>query len=232
MILYLNHGLLQDSPRESIKNHLSELAQINAFCLDKGHQLKFWEKIWSLQVCGQTFNQYIHTLSDRDIVEVITRAIYNGPYFNKQEAKEEEVQITPSISKVKREAQDLLYTCYIDQQENILSLAKEVYNGIVGLYEIELQNLLDGKNDKTRTKMFEESTGLEISKESEKTMNIKRYKEQRYYKIPDTGAVENFEWHIKIDGTHNRIHYFIDQKEKKVYIGHCGKHLDTADYNS
>jgi len=40
-----------------------------------------------------------------------------------------------------------------------------------------------------------------------------------------------FEWHIKI-GSETRIHFFIDKEEKKVYIGHCGKHLPIPSYKS
>jgi len=38
-----------------------------------------------------------------------------------------------------------------------------------------------------------------------------------------------FVWHIKIGGE-TRIHFYIDKEEKKIYIGHCGKHLAVPSY--
>lgn len=107
----------------------------------------------------------------------------------------------------------------------------QVYNGICSLSECELSGVLNGYNEERRKADFYTSCGLEISKESSETLNIDKYKKEREFLIPGSGRTL-FEWHIKIDGNRTRIHYFIDKEEKKIYIGHCGKHLGTAGYNS
>lgn len=107
----------------------------------------------------------------------------------------------------------------------------DVFNGIMGLYNIELPMLRRGIQGEKRMEEFQKGCRLEISKESEETLNIERYKREREFNIPRKGKVL-FDWHIKIDGGNTRIHYYIDKDRKKVYIGHCGKHLSTAGYKS
>lgn len=107
----------------------------------------------------------------------------------------------------------------------------DVFNGIMGLYSIELPMLRKGIQGEKRKEEFQKSCKLEISKESEETLNIERYKREREFNIPKLGKVL-FDWHIKIDGGNTRIHYYIDKDRRKVYIGHCGKHLSTAGYKS
>lgn len=108
---------------------------------------------------------------------------------------------------------------------------KDIYHGISGLYKIELPLLTRGMNDEIRRERYYEIIKLEISKESEETLNIERYRREREFVIPRVGKTL-FEWHIKVDGSNTRIHYYIDKKRKKVYIGHCGKHMSTAGYKS
>lgn len=108
---------------------------------------------------------------------------------------------------------------------------EDVFNGVMGLYSIELPMLRKGIQGEKRKEEFLKSCKLEISKESEETLNIERYKREREFNIPKLGKVL-FDWHIKIDGGNTRIHYYIDKDRRKVYIGHCGKHLSTAGYKS
>lgn len=107
----------------------------------------------------------------------------------------------------------------------------DVYNGISALIAVELPLIIEGKSDEVRKKKFLETCKLEISRESEETLNIERYRKEREFVIPKLGKVL-FEWHIKVDGSNTRIHYYIDKKKRKIYIGHCGRHLGTAGYKS
>lgn len=106
----------------------------------------------------------------------------------------------------------------------------DVLRALIALEEIELKLILEGVSEEQRIKLFFEYTGLEISKESSQTLRIPRYRREREITLPNIGTVL-FEWHVKIGNT-TRIHYFIDKEEQKVYIGHCGRHLGTASYNS
>lgn len=107
----------------------------------------------------------------------------------------------------------------------------DIYNGILGLYKVELELLMKGVNDEIRKESYFERFKMEISRESEETLNMERYRREREFVIPRIGKVL-FEWHVKVNGNNTRIHYYIDKKRRKVYIGHCGKHLSTAGYKS
>lgn len=98
-----------------------------------------------------------------------------------------------------------------------------VFNTLVALADIEFALLGEGVNDELRKKEFYKQSGFEISGESSKTMQKTTCVRQREYLVPEKGK-KIFEWHIKI-GTKTRIHYYLDLESRKVYIGHCGKHL-------
>jgi hypothetical protein len=117
------------------------------------------------------------------------------------------------------------------RKHDFRSCFDNIYNGILGLYKIELPLLVKGVNDEKRKEVYFERLKMEISKESEETLNIERYRREREFVIPRRGKVL-FEWHIKFNGNNTRIHYYIDKKRRKVYIGHCGRHLSTAGYKS
>lgn len=106
----------------------------------------------------------------------------------------------------------------------------DVLKALTALEDIELKLVLEGATEEQRIKNFFEYTGLEISKESSQTLNIPRNKREREFIVPNLGSVL-FEWHVKI-GNSTRIHYYIDKELGKVYVGHCGRHLGTASYNS
>jgi hypothetical protein len=111
------------------------------------------------------------------------------------------------------------------KKHDFRSFLPDVYYGITGLEETELPLVLNNENESKRIELFYEKYRLEISKETSVTLSI--YAEDRTFEIPGRGE-EIFEWHIKI-GRHTRIHYWIDRESEKVYIGHCGKHLPTAE---
>lgn len=62
-----------------------------------------------------------------------------------------------------------------------------------------------------------------VSGESESVGNNLRLRKQREFYLPD-GRQEYFENHIKL--SHGfRIHFWIDEREKKVFVGYVGQHL-------
>jgi len=67
---------------------------------------------------------------------------------------------------------------------------------------------------------------LNISPESKKTMDQKKYRDQRIFSLPD-GRKECFELHIKTGNL--RFHFF--PENGMIYIGYIGKHLDTDKFN-
>ncbi|PGW26861.1 hypothetical protein [Bacillus cereus] len=112
------------------------------------------------------------------------------------------------------------------RKHNFQNQFQAVYDSIVALDQVELPGLLDGYVSEERKQIYYETVGYEISEESTKTMQMRSCVSEREFRIPDKGT-EIFEWHIKI-GRFTRIHYYIDRSERKVYIGHCGKHLRTS----
>jgi hypothetical protein len=63
---------------------------------------------------------------------------------------------------------------------------------------------------------------LNISPESDSTMNDAKKKQMRMFKLPN-GKTECFELHIKTGDL--RFHFFPDNNSLKIYIGYIGAHL-------
>ena len=63
---------------------------------------------------------------------------------------------------------------------------------------------------------------LNISLESDSTMNDAKKKQKRMFKLPN-GKTECFELHIKTGDL--RFHFFPDNNSLKIYIGYIGAHL-------
>jgi hypothetical protein len=63
---------------------------------------------------------------------------------------------------------------------------------------------------------------LNISLESDSTMNDAKKKQMRMFKLPN-GKTECFELHIKTGDL--RFHFFPDNNSLKIYIGYIGAHL-------
>jgi hypothetical protein len=115
------------------------------------------------------------------------------------------------------------------RRHNFKGAYPDVYKAITAL-ERELSLLLEGVTDRHRMERFVQETGFEISGESIEVLNNPRYRKHREFVIGSKGNVL-FEWHIKI-GSETRVHFFIDKEDKKIYIGHCGKHLPIPSYKS
>lgn len=126
------------------------------------------------------------------------------------------VEILPSAGKSAR-------------KHNFKGAFHDVYNTVTAL-EKELSLLLEGVPDQQRMERFRLDTGFEISGESPEVLQNPKYRKHREFVLGSKGKVL-FEWHIKI-GTETRIHFFIDREEKKIVIGHCGKHLPIPSYKS
>lgn len=101
----------------------------------------------------------------------------------------------------------------------------DVYDAIMGLEQTELEMILQDKNEIERKKAFYDNHCCEISRET--SVTLKSYGKDRLFEIPGLGQ-QLFEWHVKIDGNRTRIHYLVNRNTKKVYIGHCGKHLPVV----
>ncbi|MEY8396739.1 hypothetical protein AALB64_18335 [Lachnospiraceae bacterium 45-P1] len=81
---------------------------------------------------------------------------------------------------------------------------------------------------KSENDIFQELRGtynIDISPESRKTMKL--YGKQRCLTID--GTEYEFTNHIKFKKDACRIYFRFLEDKKKIYIGHSGKHLDTAD---
>ncbi|MDG5854386.1 hypothetical protein [Clostridium beijerinckii] len=305
MIAYFNHSLLESSNWNDMVDYLIEVVSLNEVCKNRGWIMSYWSDIWSLEVCGQNFNSYLGNLNDKDVAQVMSQAISNGPYYEDKSISTG-FSIDPQLSKGGY-LEQLLFNCYSDEHDVIASLKDEVelkeniylldgqageytiqnrkgkdemssliddrlrfnriedvfsellsrhenifilreavksakkhnfrgcydtvFTGIEAIYNIELNNIIEGMNDEQRKTDFYNKTKIQISGETDDTLKIERYRKQREFKIPAIWE-KLFEWHLKIDGTNTRVHYYIDKTNKKVYIGHCGKHLDTSNYNS
>ena len=115
------------------------------------------------------------------------------------------------------------------RRHNFKGVYQDIYHTITAL-EKELSLLLEGVPDQQRMERFLQQTGFEISGESAEVLQNPKFRKHREFVIGSKGNVL-FEWHIKI-GSETRIHFFIDEEEKKIYIGHCGKHLPIPSYKS
>lgn len=74
-----------------------------------------------------------------------------------------------------------------------------------------------------------EGYDLEVSGESQETLNNKKYRKQRTFICPD-GKERLFDQHIKLRSCNWRIHFFVDYQSKIVIIGYIGEHLPTVKY--
>lgn len=115
------------------------------------------------------------------------------------------------------------------RKHNFKGAFHDVYKTVTAL-EKELSLLLEGVPDQQRMERFRRHTGFEISGESPEVLQNPKYRKHREIVLGSKGKVL-FEWHIKI-GNETRIHFFIDREERKIVIGHCGKHLPIPSYRS
>jgi len=114
-------------------------------------------------------------------------------------------------------------------RHNFKGAYHDVYKTITAL-ERELSLLLEGLPDRQRIEVFLQQTGFEISGESSEVLKNPGFRKHREF-VTGAKGILLFDWHIKI-GSETRIHFYIDKKDKKIYIGHCGKHLPVPSYKS
>ena len=69
-------------------------------------------------------------------------------------------------------------------------------------------------------------SGLDISMESQETMNCVKYKRRRYFNHPTLGQVL-FEAHVKNFLSGKRMHIYPEYDKNIICIGYFGKHLPT-----
>lgn len=115
------------------------------------------------------------------------------------------------------------------RRHNFKGAFHDVYKTVAAL-EKELGLFQERIPDPQRMEQFLRHTGFEISGESPEVLQNSRYRKHREFVIGSKGK-SLFDWHIKI-GNETRIHFYIDREAKKIYIGHCGKHLPVPSYRS
>lgn len=71
-------------------------------------------------------------------------------------------------------------------------------------------------------------TSLNISDESESTLNNPKLKDKRMYVLPDSKNSVCFSLHIKTGNF--RIHFYPDVLNHVIYIGYIGPHLETTKF--
>lgn len=198
-----------------------------------------------LNICFKDKQELIHSISDENQLTDIK-------YLIRDESEEHEVnnligldgintffkdkfvpnKIEDVITQINKEQQNIVFLDSARksaEMHDFMGRFIDVYKAINALNG-ELELIKKGINTFERQQSFTQITGFEISAESDRTMRNRKYKREREFLIQNRG-VEIFEWHIKI-GNKTRIHYFIDVINDIIYVGHCGKHLGTATYNS
>lgn len=114
------------------------------------------------------------------------------------------------------------------------SLLKDVCSSTVTTHDFKhIINALNLLNDaicdsSNLDKLIELST-LEISMESNETMNCVRYKRRRYFNHPTLGQVL-FEAHVKNFINGKRMHIYPEYDKNTICIGYFGKHLPTINH--
>jgi hypothetical protein len=85
----------------------------------------------------------------------------------------------------------------------------------------------DETYDRYRHELLQE-VGLnhKVSGESDKVMKDPRLRRQREFWLPE-GRKEFFENHVKLSNGY-RLHFFVDNQAKHIYVGHIGPHLKLS----
>lgn len=111
--------------------------------------------------------------------------------------------------------------------------AEEVFD-ILRALSVDLWQMYFGKDGTPQgdvEEAFRSKTGLALSftesSQTNKSAKLKQLRERRY-----DGRIIDISPHVKgTSGTRKeklRVHFAIDQKTRKIVIGHCGAHLETA----
>jgi hypothetical protein len=127
------------------------------------------------------------------------------------------------------ERREMLFSKLIlcpDVEHNLEKIGSSYFTQIVSkltaLDRYVVKEWIEGKFDYRKAI---ELSSLNIHPESNKTMDQKKYQDQRKFKLPD-GTIKCFELHILTGDL--RIYFYPDNG--KIYIGHIGKHLSTVKF--
>lgn len=105
--------------------------------------------------------------------------------------------------------------------EELLNVFKIMNERLLPFYRNETQ----GKSENDIFREIREAYNVDISTETKKTMDL--YGQQREVLID--GTIYAMKNHIKFNKDACRIHFKYIESKDKIYIGHSGKHLDTAE---
>lgn len=105
--------------------------------------------------------------------------------------------------------------------ERLLNIFRKINEKALPFYH----GKTSGKSESDIFQELRETCNIDISPESQKTLNL--YGKQRRLTID--GVEYEFSNHIKFKKDACRIYFRFLEDKKKIYIGHSGKHLDTAD---
>lgn len=78
-----------------------------------------------------------------------------------------------------------------------------------------------------REKILKASHGIRASMESTKTRGQPSKMAERYFRFESRSSPVKCEWHTKLDFRANRIHFKVEMRERRVYIGAITDHLST-----
>ncbi|MCP4155269.1 MAG: hypothetical protein GY757_46515 [bacterium] len=198
-----------------------------------------------LHICYSDNQEYILSLSGEQVLTSLTYKlstpeckfdVFNFPgklsLLRKLEESPEFASIDEAFEQIddSRPAITILSSARkSSRKHNFKGSLKDVYRAIIAL-ESELDLVLQGLPETKRKELYLQKTGFEISGESSWVRDNPKYRAFREF-VPEGKGKVFFEWHIKI-GNETRIHYFLDKEEKKIIIGHCGKHLPVPSYRS
>jgi hypothetical protein len=114
-----------------------------------------------------------------------------------------------------------------DVENNLDDIGSQYFSQIVSrltaLDRYAEKEWIDGKFDYRKANRL---SPLNISPESESTMQQKKYYNERVFKMPD-GTTRCFELHIKTGDL--RFHFY--PENGKIFIGYIGMHLSTVKYD-
>lgn len=109
-------------------------------------------------------------------------------------------------------------------KEQILRIGKSSQlNQIVNRLKEFNRACEEWKSGKFNYREINKTFALTISPESPQT--IAKYGNERIFSLPN-GGTEHFELHIKTGDF--RFHFFVDDNNRRVYIGYIGPHLSTV----
>lgn len=105
--------------------------------------------------------------------------------------------------------------------DEILNIFKRIHEVLLPFYKKQVS----GKSEADMFQQLKTDYNIDISPESQKTLDL--YGKQRQVTID--GETYEFSNHIKFKKDACRIYFRFLEDKGKIYVGHSGKHLDTAD---